>query len=64
MGNVLATTALSSPPPIIPPPPPPSSSSTGLTSKETSENAENDSNPGTMEDLHRKCKGLLLKMIK
>lgn len=63
MGNVLATTALSSPPPIIPPPPP-SSTSTGLTSKETSENAENDSNPGTMEDLHRKCKGLLLKMMK
>lgn len=59
MGNVSATSA-------SPPPPPPTSApalpqlektdlTTGVTNDSTTEHLEN---PGTIEDLHKRCKGI------
>ena len=44
-----------SPPPLTPPPASQPSSDTAKTNEQTP--SENENNPGTFEELHRKCKG-------
>lgn len=61
MGNVLATSEKSAgiPPLSAPPPAPYPTQPSIYTKDETKANAEKPlENPGTMDELHKKCKGL------
>lgn len=72
MGNVQAASA---PPPPTMPPPPPGMPPPPTPESEKSENASfqppvpllqdisSGRNPGTMEDLHKQCKGKLTKVL-
>ncbi|XP_013789285.1 mitochondrial import receptor subunit TOM40 homolog 1-like [Limulus polyphemus] len=58
MGNVLASSSSISPSPIPSPPPPnaPPPSTAGSLGPDETEKLDSNHNPGSMEDLHKKCK--------
>ena len=58
MGNVLAASAPPPPPPTFTPPPP------TATEQKPESDESNDLNPGTMEDLHKKCKGCITHFLR